>query len=245
MKQFRPFDNRPLDAPLHWFSDDKVLATKMLGFMAHSGDSKQNVLPPALKLDLWGFYEPPRFVFRWALPVEVGDAPDEVVSLVQDALADFPLDSGYCGYSIVWNETDISLERDVCARVAPLLLRHPGLGYGNAFMFSNAADEGVVAVSWLTFLGPRITADLGGLAALESRCPPEVSILPLGSGGTLLRAGSAPQLGDVNRKDRLPAYGAVGQLVAPRRATDEAFEDVVVYGMTKEDAHEWLRRFFV
>lgn len=245
MKRFRPFEKLALDAPYHWFSDDKVLATKMLGFMAHAGDTQTNVYPPALKLSLWGFDEPPRFVFRMALPVELGDAPDDVVSLVQDALADFPLESGHCGYSFVWDETDISQEREVCAWAAPFLLRHPGLGNGDAFMLSNAADQGVVAVSWLTFLGPRITADLGGQDALQGRCPPDVSVLPLGKGGTLLRAGFAPQLGDVNRQDLLPAYRAVGQLVAPRRTTDEAFEDVLIYGMADEDAHDWLRRFFI
>ena len=53
------------------------------------------------------------------------------------------------------------------------------------------------------------------------------------------------QLGDVNRQELLPAYRAVGRLVAPRRATDEAFEDVVIEGMTEENAHDWLRRLFV
>lgn len=245
MKRFRPFDKQTLDAPYHWFSEDKVLATKMLGFIAHAGDTQQNVCPPALNLSLWGFDDPPRFVFRMALPVEASGAPDDEVSFVLDALADFPLESGHCGYSFVWDETDISQEQDVCAWAAPLLLRHPGLGNGDAFMLSNAADQGVVAVNWLTFLGPRITADLGGREALESQCSPDVAVLPLGRGGTLLRAGFAPELGDVNRQDLLPAYRAVGQLIAPRRTTDEALEDVVITGMTEEDAHDWLRRFFV
>lgn len=245
MKQFRLFDGRSLDAPFHWFTDEKILATKMLGFEAHSGDSKQNICPPALDLTLWGFDEPPCFVFRMALPVEVGEAPDDVVSFVQEALADFPLESGYCGYSFVWNKTDLSLREEVCSWAAPLHRRHPGLGYGNAVILSNAADQGVVAVSWLTLLGPRITAELGGREALESQCPADVSALPLGRAGALLQAGVAPQLGDVNRHDLLPAYRAVGQLVVPRRTTDDALDDLVIEGMTEEDANDWLRRFFV
>lgn len=180
-----------------------------------------------------------------ALPVEEGSAPDDVVTFVMDALADFPLESGHCGYSFVWDQSDTSLEQDVCAWAAPFYLRHPGLGFGDAVILSNAADQGVVAVSWLTFLGPRITADLGGRKALESKCPPDVSILPLGSGGTLLRAGTAPELGDVNRHELLPAYRAVGQLIASSRSTDEAFDDLLIDGMTEEDANDWLRRFFV
>lgn len=245
MKRFRPFEGRALDAPYHWFSDDEVLATKMLGFEVHSGDSQKNVCPPALEMALLGFYKPPCFVFRMALPVDLGSTPDDVVSLVQETLADFPLKSGHCGYSFIWEKTDLSLKKEVCAWAAPLLRRHPGLGYGNAVVLSNAADKGVVAVSWLTLLGPDITTDLGGREALESRSPADVSVLPLGKGGTLLRAGFAPQLGDVNRQDLLPTYRAVGQLVAPRRTTDEAFEDLLISGMSDEDAHDWLRRFFV
>ena len=245
MKQFRPFDGRSLDAPFHWFTDEKILATKMLNFEAHSGDSKLNVCPPALDLILWGFDEPPCFVFRMALPVEVGEAPDDVVSFVQEALADFPLESGYCGYSLIWNKTDLSLREEVCSWAAPLHLRHPGLGYGNAVILSNAADQGVVAVSWLTLLGPRITAELGGREVLESQCPADVSVLPLGRSGALLQAGVAPELGDVNRHDLLPAYRAVGQFVVPRRTTDDALDDLVIEGMTEEDANDWLRRFFI
>lgn len=246
MKRFRPFESRAVDAPYHWFSEGNVLATKMLGFSAHSGDSPRNISPAAIKISLLGVYEPPCFVFRMALPVEFSGSPDNVVSLVQDALADFPLKSGYCGYSFIWDETDPSLEEEVGAWAAPLLRRYLGLGSGDAIVLSNAADKGVVAVSWLTFLGLDITAELGGRDALQSRAGADVSVVPLANGGTLLRAGFAPQLGDVNRQDVLPAYRAVGQLVAPARAPDEAFDDFLrVNGMSHEDAHEWLRRFFV
>jgi hypothetical protein len=175
----------------------------------------------------------------------MNDMPDDLVSLVQDSLTDFPLENGHCGYSFVWNDADTSLEEEICDWMAPLLLRHPGLGYGDAVTLSNAADRGVVAVSWLTFLGSGITDDLGGREVLVTKCPSNVSVLPLGNRGCLLRAGDAPELGDVNRQDLLPAYQAVGHLIVPRRTTDEAFEDVVISGMSEEAAHDWLRRFFV
>jgi hypothetical protein len=245
MKRFRGFEDRALDGPYHWFSEDNILATKLLGFEVHSGDSQKNICPPALDMALFGFYDPPRFVFRMALPVEMGDTPDDVVSLVQEALSDFPLKSGHCGYSFIWEKTDPSLMEQVCEWAAPLLRRYPGLGYGRPVVLSNAADNGVVAVSWLTLLGPDITTDLGGRAALESQSPADVSVLPLGNRGTLLRAGDCPQLGDVNRQELLPEYRAVGHLVAPRRSTDDALDDLLISGMSDEDAHDWLRRFFV
>lgn len=245
MKRFRSIDRKSLDAPFYWFSDEKILATNMLGFVTHSGEIQQNICPPALKLTLCGFDDSPRFIFRIALPIELGNNPDAVLKFALDALKDFPLENGYCGYSFIWNQADKSLEKQVCDWSAPLLLRHPGFGFGNAVKISNAADRGVVVVSWLTFLGSRITAYLGGKDALESKCPPEISVYPLGKEGVLLRAGIAPELGDVNRQELLPAYRAVGRLVAPCRTTDEAFDDVQVLGMSEEVAYDWLRRFFV
>jgi hypothetical protein len=245
MKRFRAFDVQAFEGPAHWFADPRLLATNMLSFRVHSGETARDVCPPALDMTLAGAFEPPRFVLRMILPVEWGDEPQQVVSLVQAALAELPLDSGYCGYSLVWEETDTALEEKVFAWAAPLHRRHPGLGYGDAVRLSNAVDQGVVAVNWLTFLGADLVAALGGRDALASNAPAEVSVLPLGQGGVILRAGEAPKLGDLNRKDRLPAYHAVGRLVEPVRAPDEALDELVIKGMSDEAAHDWLRRFFV
>ncbi len=244
MKRLRSFDSRTLDAPYHWFSDDQILTTKMLSFEVSAGDSQQSICPPALDLTLWGGADRPSFVFRMALPIEEGDVPDDIVSFVQEALSDFPLENGYCGYSFFWDNVSRK-KKDIYTWTAPHLLRHPGFGYGTVMQLANAAVQGVVAVNWLTFLGPRITENLGELKALESRCPQGVSALPLGKGGALLRAGHAPEIGDVNRQDLLPLYRAVGQLVTPSRTTDTALDDLVIKGMTEEDANDWLRRFFV
>ncbi len=244
MKRFRPFEAHALDAPVQWFSDASLLTTKLLGFRAHAGDAQQNIVPPAFDMVLKGLYDPPRFTFRMSMPVAAADEPDELVSFIQGALADFPLQSGYCGYSLLWDKADSSTELEVNAWAAPLLLRNPGLNYGNVSMVSNAVHAGVVVVSWLTFLGAAITADLGGRDALLERCPDNVSLFPFEKGGCILRAGAAPALGDVNRGDRLAACQAVGKLVAPRRASDEALENVLVEGMPEERASEWLRRFF-
>lgn len=244
MKRCRPFEDRSLEGPFHWFADTKILATKMLGFEVHSGDSDREVAPPSIDFSLLGFDKPPCFVVRMTLPVEAGSAPDRVISFVQDALADFPLASGHAGYSFYWDRTDQPRSSAVPKWQASLLRRHPGLGYDGAIGLSNAADRGVVAVSWLTFLGSAICADLGGLARLRRAAPAALEVLPLGAGGALIQAGVEPQLGDVNRQDLLPAYRAAARLVSPRRTPDDAFEDVGVDGMSEEQADEWLRRFF-
>lgn len=243
MKSYRAVDARTLDVPFHWLASEKMLATKMLNFFAHSGRAKTSIETPGVDLTLWGFDDPAFYVFGVALPVDVADDPDDVVSFVQEALAEFPLENGYCGYSHLF---DLALDGDEVAEWAgPLLLRHPGLGYGDPMPFTNVAHKGAAVVSWLTLLGKRITADLGGVAALKKAAPKGVSILPVSGGGLLLRAGKAPQLGDVNRHDLLPLYRAVGKMVSPGRASDEDLNELVIQGMSEEAALDWLRRFFV
>jgi len=240
MKRFRPWDAQALDGPQHWFSDPALLATKVLGFRAQAGDPGT----PAIDIALLGSFDPQRYVFRMVLPVEAADQPETVLQLAQDALAEFPLASGYCGYSLLWDR-DPSVDAAVCDWAAPLLHRHPGLGYGKPVSIANASEKGLAVVSWLTLLGPDMTAALGGVEAMAQDAPDEVSVLPLGPGGALVRAGTAPALGDLNRQDPLPLYHAVGRMVAPVVAPDDALDEVAVDGMEGDDAYEWLRRFFV
>lgn len=244
MKQFRRFESEALKGPRHWFSDPALLATKVLGFRAHTGAAAFDIAAPALEIALLGNFDPQRYVFRMALPVESGDSPDRVVQLVQGALAEFPLASGYCGYSLLWDR-DPSVDQAVCKWAAPLLQRHPGLGYGKPVSIANASEMGLAVVNWLTLLGPGLTAAMGGVEALAQYAPADVDVLPLGPGGALLRAGPAPAVGDVNRGDPLPLYHAVGRMLAPVLAPDEALDEVAVDGMEGDDAYEWFRRFFV
>ena len=243
MKHFRVQDARAMEGPDHWFSDPDLLATKILGYRSHSGNKASQVQSPAIKMTLLGPLDPPRFVLRMALPVAWGDEPDQLIALVQDALAEFPLSSGYAGYSLLWEETLV--EREVLRWSIPLMLRYPGLGFGDAVSMSNGAKDGVAAVNWLTLLGAEAAAALGGLAAIEQSTPVGVSALALGKGGVILRAGDAPQVGDTNQQEILPIYGAVGKLITPVMAPDEALEQIFIKGMSEKHTYDWLHRFFV
>lgn len=244
MKRFRPFNSQALEEPLHWFSEPALLAKKLLGFEAHAGASAHDLATPGLDISLMGCLDPKRYVFRVTLPVELADSPARLVRIAQDALAEFPLASGHCGYSLLWDRTP-AVDGEVCAWAAPLLRRFPGLGYGKPISFTNAAPAGLAATSWLTFLGPTLAGAMGGRATLKRSVPAQVSVLPLGDGGVLLRAGDAPALGDLERKDPLALYRAVGRLLAPVVAPEEALDEVAVDGMRGKAALEWLRRFFV
>lgn len=240
MKRFRAHDTKASEGPNHWFSNPDILATKILGYRAHSGKKAGQIQSPAIKMTLMGPMEPPCFALRIVLPAEWGDRPDQVIALAQDALAEFPLSSGYAGYSLLWEDSDFSVDRDVLQWSIPLMLRYPGLGYGDIVCMSNGARYGVAAVNWLTFLGADAAAALGGQAALERSAPVGVSALALGEAGVILRAGDAPQIGGP-----LPLYSAVGKLIADVVAPDEALDQILIKGMSDEAARDWLKRFFV
>ena len=245
MKRFRAQDARAIEGPYHWFSDPDLIATKILGYGSHSGKKAGQIRSPAIRMTLLGPLDPPCFVLRMALPVAWGDHPDQVIALAQDALAEFPLSSGYAGYSLLWEDIDSLVTRKVLQWSIPLMLQHPGLGYGDAVRMSNGARHGITAVNWLTFLGAEAAAALGGLAALERSAPAGVSALALGKGGVILRAGDGPQTGDANQQETLPLYGAVGKLIAPLVAPGEALDRILIKGMSGEQAHDWRGRFFV
>jgi len=103
MKAFRPVDAKTLAGPYSWFASEKILTTKMLGFFAHSGGAKTDFQTPSVQLTLWGFDDPPFYIFRMALPIELAEDPDKVVAFVQDALAEFPLDNGFCGHALFYH----------------------------------------------------------------------------------------------------------------------------------------------
>jgi hypothetical protein len=60
----------------------------------------------------------------------------------------------------------------------------------------------------------------------------------------LIRAGTQPELGDVNRGQALPAYHAVGKVLTPLRVPDDVIDNLLVTGMTPEESQAWYARFF-
>jgi hypothetical protein len=95
-------------------------------------------------------------------------------------------------------------------------------------------------VNWLTFLGPALAGELAS-AGRTLRSTPRVDVSQLGS-SVLLRAGDAPERGDVNYLAVPAAYREVDALVRPVRASDG--RDMVFFGPWDERLiARWLRRF--
>lgn len=241
-KSFPAITRKLLEEPLKWFSDGKIISRKMLSFFAHSGLSARSFQTPALQLTLWGFDDPPFYILRMALPIETRKDPNSLINFVKTVLAKFPLESGYCGMSLFYHPaTD---EAKVSAWAGPLLLRHPGLGYGDPIPYSNATPSGVTVINWLTLLGPEISKDLGGLKGIQKVAHPGISVHSLGDAGAIIQSGAVPDIGDLKKGETLPAYHAAGRLVASRRASDEAFKSITILGIDIPKSREWLLRFF-
>ena len=242
MKRPRRVDSRATSILSHWFSHPSNLSAPIMGYEAFSGPTARPRIPPGLDLALFPGGRPPVLSVQVLLPVEMVLAdPERIVAFAQTALSTFPLHAGYAGLAI--HAAGDPYQGDYSA-LWPVLVRHPGLSYGDHAVFSSAVPEGVVAVNWLTFIGSKYVGALGGLDGLSRSTGAGIELAPLGEGGALLRAGDVPVVGDINRGDWPDAYARVGRLLAPVRISDETFAQLPFWGFDEEAQLAWLTRFF-
>ncbi|MFN0113198.1 MAG: type VI immunity family protein [Paracoccaceae bacterium] len=125
-------------------------------------------------------------------------------------------------------------------------MRHPGLDVFTGIDDRRAARlDGLRTVNWLTAIGSDLLADVGGSESLRKLLPSEVTMVPLPNGGLVLRAGPAPEIGDVNRRDRIPAYSAVNAALRP--LIDRCVPRAMDFDIRNDDegtaTPRWFRRF--
>ncbi len=123
--------------------------------------------------------------------------------------------------------------------------RYPGYDPGYYFSQGNEDQDlpahlvvwhdHVRTVSWLNFLGPALMARLGKPLVESRRCRVE----PCGE-ATLVQAGEAPQMGDVNRADFPQAYREADALLGVLRPQSTVH---FLYPWSEDTTAEWLARF--
>lgn len=144
--------------------------------------------------------------------------------------------SGSAGYFVDFpvNPPNAAAGAEAADRAGALLARHPGLDLANRWSgtsflwqrdmdYLEAVGEAVAKpylkrANWLNFLSEGQVALLGGVEKLRKTFAPLPSIrIEEWAHGILVRAGDAPQLGDITTQ-RIPAeYAAVAKAVAPVR----------------------------
>lgn len=181
---------------------------------------------------------------RICLPVGIADRPEEAIQFVSNFLPEVDFDGGYCGYSYLWHTGDTLVERELEKVNRFWLFRFPGLTPGDPLAFQEFAEDGIPGVNWLTFLGPRQIERLSGEDVLRKSLPEETDITTLSNGAIIIRAGEKPELGDVNRNNKLPLYGKVGNAFKSLRISDERLSYMKIAGLSSEDVRDWYNRFF-
>lgn len=157
-----------------------------------------------------------------------------------------PYLSGHVGYCL---EISPYYESQAYGAAYPLAMRHPGTNIASDHATWPLRDEkGVETVNWLTLIGELPLAKLGGVEGLrkELRNSEHIEVLETRH-GVIVKAGDAPQLGDVNRRDNLPLYREVYRALKPvLEPVIKDFSPLPVGGELSDEAaktQRWLRRF--
>jgi hypothetical protein len=194
--------------------------------------------------------------------------PDRYLAYVLDWCARVKPMHGLAGFAPVY---EIGMEANYMQETWPFLARFPGLQYPIPYPMA-AEGQGQRRISgtgWLTILGDQPLAAIGGRDRLARRLtdawadvmddapaavqPPD---LPGGlslhdyAGGVVIRAGTHPQMGDINMGNIPEAYCAVSDALRPIRFEDYQQNPMDLIRVPRPlDAYEetmnWLRRFDV
>ncbi len=220
---------------------DRRLETYMLTLETHPLPN----MPSDKALDFWAVEYPeiPVGAMRLVLPVSYAeDAPESLVSLTRMLSEKLDFHSGHAGYAVNWDYKGeyAAMSRGRMSRFAR---RFQGVDLPDIACTLCAIPSGFKCVNWLTLLGKELLAGAGGPDELRSRLPAGIHRGELGK-GVLIQAGAKPGLGDVNRRDFLPAYHAVGRALEELRSREHPPFLKNSRGVVDEDVtEEWLGRF--
>jgi hypothetical protein len=237
MKRSAPVTPEALQSLPLWFSG-KWPRRLEYGLILTSGQTALEVGPwgfqffiASRNLDLEAGY------FQVHLPAEwLRDEPDKVVSLARSVAEVLPFRSGHAGYGIQHEEGAVLAERD--ARIRAWCRRYWGLDCPDLAGIRPFVVGALKGVNWLTFLDREFCERVGGLEALRESLPPPISLTELRS-GCMIQAGSAPGLGDRNRREDPGAYRQVNEVLKPLRMESNWSPG----WCDADEALEWLERF--
>jgi hypothetical protein len=201
-------------------------------YRVFNGSGLQDYLPPVFATGAYG-------AFSWLqvhLPPSLANDWKELLTLLTTMARPFPFRCGIVGLSLCWNDMSVDRDIQVPKLIGALLKRYPGFNLGTP---RELCDQDLPPVNWLTLIGPELLGKLGGVDAVRQALADDaISVIPLGP-GACIRAGEAPQLGDLNRGDNLPVYRKVGAYLKEYRGHQEIELD----GLNEEESEAWLARF--
>lgn len=95
---------------------------------------------------------------------------------------------------------------------------------------------------WLTYIGPSLLEELGGLDAAKEAAGDEVGVVEAG-GGVVVRAGDEPPIGDINRKaPDIEPMRRVNAFIRPKRISEWSKHYSNLFFTDIDECNEWLTR---
>ena len=160
--------------------------------------------------------------------------PGRVRALAVELASSLPYCSGQAGLS--FNGETSPLGRSEEARA--LCFRHPGIDCASVGSLSWPTGPQIRGPSWLTFLGPPLLGEMGGAAALRSRLvSPGTHVQEMDEERAVITLGEAPEAGDLEQGQTLPAYRELARVLEPWLYHDE------IAARWNPDQLRWERRF--
>jgi hypothetical protein len=172
-------------------------------------------------------------------PTELLDAigPDVLVGELLAMAAEVPFSSGYCSIALNYDDW---VEVPLASVIRGTALRMPGIDVRNSLSVACSIGNRVRGAYWLTLLGPQALAMLKtDAASLQSLLGEHIRIYPV-EHGVAIRAGVAPEVGDVNRLQLLPSVRRVAAVIEP-------VTFLQTHGVTLEEVEDdlrWQRRHY-
>ena len=160
---------------------------------------------------------------------------DDFAARVCAIAGELNLRCGSAGYT--YSSWELPEHEEPSKRVYAHARRHPGYDVAEYVRLVTHFHARLRTVSWLTFVGASMVEELAGPLAPSG----PVQVFPVG-GATVLRAGAAPEKGDMNRLQIPAAYRIADAMVRPVRASDG--KGMIFFGpWTEAEITEWFRRF--
>jgi hypothetical protein len=252
MKVARQAAAEPVGIAVNYLASIQVKRPKLAGIELHSGPAKTEFDVPAI--DFFSTIVPTgpadrrnsRTYLRLALPPSFADEPDVLRDVCREIVQHGPLFAAQCGWSFYWSVTDPA-EKDVLrAHARGWLNRFPGLNYGNPLVFLEFIGDGLLGVSWLTYIASSAleARDRTVKQTLQDLRQQDIAAEAIGETILEVQAGPAPELGDRNRNDLLPSYGRVAERLAFLKLDPDQSQYIGMLGMDLEARTAWYERFF-
>jgi hypothetical protein len=240
MTKHKPLNPRALSMIPTWFASK---APKSESFGIELTDAVPFNAAPTTKFHLMGqeFTDAGRLesasIIRYVLPASWGiERAGEMLEIAKSLCELLPFRCGHAGYGFEYSKY---FPRVAQEHAWAQSMRHPGIDiHDNVNDPRAVAFDGIRGVNWLTMIDDAFIKELGGSPKFKL-----CTTIPV-KGGLIIKAGEAPDIGDVNRRDNLPAYREAFGYIEP--ITKRTFERASWVGLLRDGGprtERWLKRF--